>query len=38
MVIKGKILGKRSRGRPRQMKLERMMVEGYKKLEEEAQQ
>jgi len=36
MVIKGKMLGKRSRGRPKQMMLDWMMVEGYKKLKEEA--
>ena len=33
-VIEGKMLGKRSRGRPRQM----MMVEGYRKLKDQAQQ
>ena len=31
-VIEGKMLGKRSRGRPRQMMLDWMMVEGYRKL------
>jgi len=36
-VIEGKMLGKRSRGRPRQMMLDWMMVKGYKKLKEEAQ-
>src|SRR6218665_1542758 len=35
-VIEGKILGKRSRGRPRQMMLDWMMVEGYRKLKEQA--
>src|SRR6218665_2988075 len=38
MVIEGKTLGKGSRGRPRQKILDWMMVEGYKKLKEEAQQ
>src|SRR6218665_328660 len=33
-----KMLGKRSRGRPRQMMLDWMMVEGYRKLKEQAQQ
>src|SRR6218665_1281604 len=33
-VIEGKMLGKRSRGRPRQTMLDWMMVEGYKKLKE----
>ena len=37
-VIEGKMLGKRSRGRPRQMMLNWMMVEGYRKLKEQAQQ
>src|SRR6218665_1909636 len=37
-VIEGKILGKRSRGRPRQIMLDWMMVEGYRKLKEQAQQ
>src|SRR6218665_827019 len=37
-VIEGKMLGKRSRGRPRQMMLDWMMVEGYRKLKEQAQQ
>src|SRR6218665_524374 len=37
-VIEGKMLGKRSRGRPRQMMLDGMMVEGYRKLKEQAQQ
>ena len=32
------MLGKRSRGRPRQMMLDRMMVEGYRQLKEQAQQ
>jgi len=32
------MLGKRSKGRPRQMMLDWMMVEGYKKLKEEVQQ
>ena len=36
-VIEGKMLGKRSRGRPRQMMLDWMMVEGYRKLKEQAQ-
>ena len=33
-VIEGKLLGKGSRGRPRQMLLDWMMVEGYEKLKE----
>ena len=33
-AIEGKMLGKRSRGRPRQMMLDWMMVEGYRKLKE----
>src|SRR6218665_3232280 len=37
-VIERKMLGKRSRGRPRQMMLDWMMVEGYRKLKERAQQ
>ena len=37
-VIEEKMLGKRSRGRPRQMMLAWMMVEGYRKLKEQAQQ
>jgi len=37
-VIEGKLLGKRSRGRPRQMMLDWTMVEGYRKLKEQAQQ
>src|SRR6218665_3037128 len=37
-VIEGKMLGKRSRGRPIQMMLDWMMVEGYRKLKEQAQQ
>src|SRR6218665_3719911 len=37
-VIEGKMLGKRSRGRPRQMMLDWMMVERYRKLKEQAQQ
>src|SRR6218665_1778740 len=37
-VIEGKMLLKRSRGRPRQMMLDWMMVEGYRKLKEQAQQ
>src|SRR6218665_1959568 len=36
-VIEGKML-KKSRGRPRQMMLDWMMVEGYRKLKEQAQQ
>ena len=32
------MLGKRSRGRPRQMMLDWMMVEGYRQLKEQAQQ
>ena len=36
-AIKGKMVGKRSRGRPRQMMLDWMMGEGYKKLKEKAQ-
>jgi len=36
MIIEGKMLG--TRVRPRQMMLEWMMVEGYRKLKEEAQQ
>ena len=37
-VIEGKMLEKRLKGRLRQMMLDWMMVEGYTKLEEEAQQ
>src|SRR6218665_22310 len=37
-VIEGKMLGNRSRGKPRQMMLDWMMVEGYRKLKEQAQQ
>src|SRR6218665_1255705 len=37
-VIEGKMLGKRSRGRLRQMMLDWMPVEGYRKLKEQAQQ
>src|SRR6218665_2499276 len=37
-VIEGKMLGKRSRGRPRQTMLDSMMVEEYRKLKEQAQQ
>ena len=32
------MLGKRSKGRPRQLMLDWMMVEGYKKQKEETQQ
>ena len=38
MVIEGKMEGRRTRGRPRQMMLDWMMTDGYKKLKEEAQQ
>jgi len=38
MVIEGKTFGKRSRARPRQTMLDWMMVEGHRKLKEEAQQ
>ena len=37
-IIVGKMLGKRSRGRPRQMMLDWMMAEEYKMLKGEAQQ
>jgi len=37
-VIEGKMLGKRSTGRPRQMMLDWMLVEGYRRLKEEPQQ
>ena len=36
-VIEGKMLGKRSKWRPRQMMMNWMMVEKYKKVKEEAQ-
>jgi len=38
MVMERKTIGKRSTGRPRQMMVDWMMEEGYKKLKEEAQQ
>jgi len=37
-VIEGKIRGKTTSGRPRQMMLDWMMADGYGKLKEEAQQ
>jgi len=37
-VIEEKMVGRRLRGRPRQMMLDWMKVEGYRKLKEEAQQ
>ena len=37
-VIEEKMFGKRSRGRKRQMMLDWLLLEGYRKLKEEAQQ
>ena len=37
-VIEGKMKGRKTRGRPRQMMLDWMMKDGYKNLKEEAQQ
>ena len=36
-ILEGKMEGKRTRGRPRQMLLDWMMTDGYKNLKETAQ-